>query len=50
VICANWQPDTIDQRVQEFLAYLNSLSPLEALIKAGVLSKTFWLRGVSHYF
>jgi DDE superfamily endonuclease len=38
-VCANWQPDTIDQRTQEFLAYLNSLSPIETLRKAGVLSK-----------
>ena len=49
-VCANWQPEIIEQRVEEFLAYLNRLSPTEALHKAGVLSKNFWLRKVSHYF
>jgi transposase len=42
-ICADRQYSTIEELVQRFIHYLMSLSPEEALRKAGVLSKDFWL-------
>lgn len=44
-VSANNQYEVIEQHVTRFLAYLQGLSPHEALTKAGVLSKAFWLRG-----
>lgn len=44
VISANKQAATIDEQVDRFLCYLESLSGLEALQTAGVLSGDFWLR------
>jgi DDE superfamily endonuclease len=43
-ISANKQYATIDDQVSRFLRYLTTLSPWEALHKAGVLSPKFWLR------
>lgn len=43
-ISANRQYGTIDEHVERFLAYLQSLSPREALRKAGVLSDNCWLK------
>jgi DDE superfamily endonuclease len=42
-ICANWQYPSIDEEVEAFFLYLYSLTPSEALHKAGVLSGDFWL-------
>lgn len=44
VVSANKQYATIDDQVNRFLQYLESLSPRQTLHKAGVLSKHFWLR------
>lgn len=43
VVCANRQHTSIEQQTDAFLTYLDSLSPHEALHKAGVLSEDFWL-------
>lgn len=43
-ISANKQYATIDDQVSRFLRYLMALTPWEALHKAGVLSRKFWLR------
>lgn len=45
-ISANRQYATIDDQVDRFIQYLSNLSAWEALHKAGVLSKKFWLRTV----
>jgi hypothetical protein len=45
-ISANKQYATIDDHVDRFIRYLYSLSPTEALHKAGVLSKKSWLKSV----
>ncbi len=51
VVSANKQYATIDDQVDRFLKYIESLSPRETLHTAGVLSKDFWLRSVlSKYF
>jgi len=42
-ICANKQHASIDHQAQSFIDYLLSLSSQEALRKAGILSKRFWL-------
>lgn len=42
-ICANWQYSNIDDEVESFFVYLHSLTPTEALRKAGILSGDFWL-------
>jgi hypothetical protein len=42
-ICANWQYANIDDEVESFFVYLHSLTPTEALRKAGILSGDFWL-------
>jgi hypothetical protein len=42
-ICANWQYANIDDEVESFFVYLYSLTPTEALRKAGLLSGSFWL-------
>jgi len=42
-ICANWQYSDIDDEVESFFVYLYSLTPTEALRKAGFLSGDFWL-------
>jgi len=42
-ICANRQHSDIDSQAQMFVEYLLSLSPQEALRKAGMLSGRFWL-------
>jgi len=42
-ISANHQYQSIDEHVEQFTAYLGSLSPEEALRKAGVLSEDFWI-------
>jgi transposase len=46
VICANRQYRSLDEQVALFVEYLQSLSPHEALRKAGVCSDHFWLRSV----
>jgi len=43
-VCANHQYASITEETQSFIAYLQSLSPPERLLKAGVFSKHFWLR------
>ena len=45
-ICANRQYESIEDEVEQFMAYIRDLSPREALHKAGVLSKGFWLKRV----
>jgi transposase len=42
-ICANMQHPDIDSQANMFVEYLLSLSPQEALRKAGMLSGRFWL-------
>jgi len=42
-ICANKQHASIDRQAQLFMDYLLALSSQEALRKAGILSKRFWL-------
>jgi hypothetical protein len=42
-ICANKQHASIDSQADLFIAYLLSLSPQEALQRAGILAKKFWL-------
>ena len=46
VISADKQYATIDEQVDRFLRYLESLSAGEALHTAGVYSKGFWLKSV----
>jgi hypothetical protein len=45
VISANKQYTTIEEQVDRFLDYLESLTNQEALQTSGVLSKRFWLKG-----
>ena len=45
-ISANKQYATIDQQVDRFIGYLQSLSSTAALHTAGVLSRSIWLAGV----
>lgn len=45
-VSANRQYGTIEEHVAQFLAYLENLSDHEALQKAGVFSKDFWLKSV----
>lgn len=44
VISANYQYGFLDTQVEWFIGYLSSLSPYEALSKAGLLSKDSWLK------
>ncbi len=44
VIAADKQYATIDEQIDRFLAFLDSLSGHEALPTSGVLSDDFWLR------
>jgi transposase len=46
LIAANRQAASIDDLAQESAEWVLQLRPREALRKAGVLSPTFWLRGV----
>jgi DDE superfamily endonuclease len=46
VISANKQYATIEEQVERFLRYLQSLSNEEALHTSGVLSEDFWLKCV----
>jgi hypothetical protein len=46
IISADKQDVTIDEQVDRFIAYLESLSAWEALHTAGVYSKDFWLSSV----
>lgn len=43
-ICANRQYATMDDQVEQFIEYINDLSPMDALRKAGVLASNFWLK------
>ena len=43
-ICANRQYGSIEEQTRRFIRYLQSLSPEEALCKAGILSDDFWLK------
>lgn len=45
-ISANRQYETIQEHVEQFLQYLESMSDREALQKAGVFSDDFWLKSV----
>jgi transposase len=50
-VCANHQDMTIDLQVARVLRYLRRLPPRAVLRKAGVLSRSFWLRdALSKYF
>lgn len=42
-VCANRQYATIEEEVDRFIDYLYSLPSYDALDKAGVLSKEYWL-------
>jgi transposase len=44
VMSANHQYASIDDQVEQVIAYLSSLSAAEALTKAGIWSRDFWLR------
>jgi hypothetical protein len=44
VISAGKQYATIDEQVDRFIGYLESLPAREALHTAGVYSKNFWLK------
>ena len=44
VVCADHQYESIDEAVRRFIAYLSGLSNRDALQKAGVCSKDFWLK------
>jgi len=44
VMSANHQYASIDSQVEQLIDYLSGLSPYEALTKAGIYSKDFWLR------
>jgi hypothetical protein len=44
VIAANEQDATLDEQIDRFLAFIDSLSGYEALHTSGVLSNDFWLR------
>jgi hypothetical protein len=46
VISADKQYATLDEQVDRFIGYLESLSAWEALHTAGVYSKGFWLKSV----
>jgi hypothetical protein len=43
IVCANRQYSSIEDQVTRFTLYLQSLTPAEALWKAGVYSHNFWL-------
>ena len=44
VMSANHQYASIDEQVERFISYLSGLSVYEALKKAGIFSKDFWLK------
>lgn len=46
IVSANRQYATMDESVERFIHYLDSLSNHEALRKAGLLSQNFWLHQV----
>ena len=46
VVCADNQYPSLDEQVARFIEHLQSLSPLDALHTAGILSDDFWLRDV----
>jgi transposase len=46
LMAANRQAARIDELAAEAAAWVLQLRPREALCKAGILSPTFWLRGV----
>lgn len=43
VMLANHQYDSIDSQADDLVNYLMDLSPMDALIKAGILSGNLWL-------
>lgn len=45
-VSANRQYETIEEHVEQFLQYLETMSDREALQKAGVFSENFWLKSV----
>lgn len=45
-VLANHQYACLDEEVDQTVCFLWSLSPLEVLQKAGILSPTFWLRSI----
>jgi transposase len=44
VMSANHQYASINSQVDYFIGYLSSLSPADALTKAGIFAKDFWLK------
>ncbi len=45
-VSANWQWATIDEHAEQAEKWVLGLSNREALRKAGILSKNFWLRNL----
>jgi len=45
-VCANRQYPTVEVEVDRFIEHILGLTPGDALRKAGVLSKEFWLRNL----
>lgn len=46
VVSANRQQTNIDKQVEQFIAYLHTLSNRKALLTSGVLSGKFWLHRI----
>jgi hypothetical protein len=44
VISSNHQYPSIEEHVKRFIRYLAAMPPRQALVKAGALSKRFWLK------
>jgi transposase len=44
LVCTNRQYADIDDQAKRFVTYLQGLSPHQAMRKAGMLSKHFWLK------
>ena len=43
VTCGNHQYSSIEEQVERFTEYLESLTPEQALLKAGALADDFWI-------
>ena len=50
LLAANRQPATIEEMAERCTRWIHGLTPHDVLLKAGVLSPRFWLRGVMHCF
>lgn len=47
-VSANWQYSSIEEHVERFMAYIQDLTPHQALRKAGLLAPNAWLRDYVH--